>query len=144
MENRKPYQHTIASPYLIHFSKIGDPFTGYISVAENASLPFKIERLYWTYLTPESVTRGAHAHYNLEQIIIAVAGEITITIENIQGKKETFHLSMPHIGLFIPKMCWREIKYSHNAVQLVLASMQYSENDYIRDYDAFRNIKKTI
>ena len=31
------------------------------------------------------------------------------------------------------------MKYSHNAVQICIASMEYDEKDYIRDYESFLN-----
>ena len=52
----------ITKPYFIEFPKIGKPDLGYISVAENESLPFQVNRVYWTYFTPEDVMRGGHAH----------------------------------------------------------------------------------
>ncbi len=131
----------IERPHIIQFDRIGEPAIGYISVAESSRLPFKVERLYWTYFTPESVKRGYHAHYELEQIIIAVAGQITVITETPEGDRETFRLSKPDAGLFIPKLCWREMQYSHNAVQVVMASKEYDEKDYIRDYSLFKTIR---
>lgn len=129
-------------PYLLEYSRFGDPTLGYISVAEKESFPFEVKRVYWTYFTPEDVRRGGHAHYNLEQILIAVAGRIVITTETLNGDKDEFILDKPNIGLFIPKMCWREMQYSHNAVQVCIASLAYSEEDYIRDYQLFKNQAK--
>lgn len=127
-------------PHLIEFSKIGKMELGYITVAENSKLPFEIKRVYWTYYTPDSVTRGNHAHYELQQIIFAVSGSIDFTLENTDGEKFSFRLEHPNMGLFIPRRCWREFKLSHNAVLLCLASQEYSEDDYIRDYSVFKNI----
>lgn len=124
-------------PYIISFPKIGDSVQGYISVAEKDGLPFEVKRIYWTYFTPESVQRGGHAHYELEQILVAVAGAITINIELSNGEKKEFFLYKPHMGLYIPKMTWRNMQYSHNAVQMCIASMAYEEEDYIRDYQTF-------
>lgn len=125
-------------PYLIIFNKIGSPNLGYISVGENPeNIPFEIRRVYWTYYTPQDVTRGGHAHYNLEQLIVAVSGTITFTTENLQGNKEEFVLDSPDKGLYIPKLIWRDIKFSHNAVLLCLASEKYIADDYIRDYQTF-------
>ena len=131
----------ITKPRIINFPKIGDSALGYISLAENETLPFKVERIYWTYFTPEDVERGGHAHYKLEQILVAVAGKITINTEMPGGLKNTFVLDVPHQGLMIPKLCWREMKYTHNAVQMCIASIVYEERDYIRDYKEFRKIK---
>lgn len=124
-------------PRLITFPKIGDSVQGYISIAENQNLPFEVNRVYWTYFTPESVERGGHAHYHLEQILVAVAGSIIINIELGDGTKNEYTLNKPHFGLYIPKMCWRTMKYSHNAVQMCIASRIYEEKDYIRDYETF-------
>ncbi|MFN3020959.1 sugar 3,4-ketoisomerase [Chryseobacterium sp. TY3] len=124
-------------PHLIEFPKIGKPELGFISVAEKANLPFVPKRIYWTYFTPEDVERGGHSHFDLHQILIAVSGKIEVTTELLDGQKETFILEKPNVGLFIPKMCWRTMKYTHNAVQMCIASNEYDENDYIRDYQIF-------
>lgn len=124
-------------PHIIEFPKIGDSAQGYISVAEKSNLPFEVKRIYWTYYTPESVERGGHAHYNLQQILLAVSGRIIVNIEMPDGVKEEFILDDPHRGLFIPKMAWRTMKYTHNAVQVCIASMAYLETDYIRDYQTY-------
>jgi len=125
-------------PSIINYDKIGSPALGYITIAENErNVPFHIKRVYWTYYTPQDVTRGGHAHYNLEQVIIAVSGTITFTTEDVDGNKEEFILDSPEKGLFIPKLIWRDIKFSHNAVLLCLASEKYIADDYIRDYQTF-------
>jgi hypothetical protein len=128
-----------SEPQLINFSKIGNSQTGYISVAEKHDLPFLVKRVYWTYFTPEDVNRGGHSHFELEQILIAVAGKIRVRTELLNGVVNEFILDKPNIGLYIPKMCWRELNYSHNAVQVCLASMEYDEADYIRIYEMFKN-----
>lgn len=125
-------------PHLINFNKIGSPNLGYISVGENhENIPFEIKRVYWTYYTPQDVTRGGHAHYDLEQVIVAVSGTITFTTEDLQGNKSEFILDSPEKGLYIPKLIWRDIKFSHNAVLLCMASEKYIAADYIRDYKTF-------
>lgn len=131
------------NPCIIKFSKIGNSALGYISVAENELLPFEVKRIYWTYFTPESVERGGHAHYELQQILVAVAGKIIVNVETANGEKRKFTLAEPSQGLYIPKKCWRRMKYSHNAVQMCIASMQFLESDYIRDYEKFVNEIRT-
>ena len=109
-------------PYLIQFKSIGQSDIGYISIAEKETLPFVPQRVYWTYYTPEDVKRGFHSHYNLEQVLVAVAGRIIVTTEMKSGEKQEFILDSPKVGLYIPKMCWRMMQYSHNAVQMCIAS----------------------
>ncbi len=76
----------------------------------------------------------------LEQLIFAVSGVIEFVLENVAGDKLTFILDKPNIGLYIPKMFWRTIKLSHNAVLLCLASKEFEEADYIRNYDQFKQL----
>ena len=128
-------------PHIIEFPKVGNSQLGYISIAENNNLPFAVKRVYWTYFTPESVERGGHAHYELEQILVAVSGKIIINVEMLNGLTEEFVLEKPNMGLYMPKSTWRTMKYSHNSVQMCLASMEYEEKDYIRDYDVFKKIR---
>ncbi|WP_295840906.1 FdtA/QdtA family cupin domain-containing protein [uncultured Apibacter sp.] len=133
----------IGKPHIVILSKIGSSALGYITVAEeNLNIPFEIKRVYWTYFTPQDIQRGGHAHKELKQMIFAVSGTIEFKTEDIYGNKETFILDSPEKGLFIPSKIWRDIKFSHNAVLLCLASEFYLENDYIRDYDEFKKLSK--
>ena len=130
----------MTGPTIINFPKIGNTALGYISLAEKDTLPFDVKRIYWTYFTPEDVERGAHAHYELEQILVAVAGRITVNTEMPDGSKQTFILESPDKGLFLPKFSWHVMQYSHNAVQMCIANMVYQEKDYIRDYNKFKSL----
>jgi len=127
-------------PYIIEFNRIGKPAIGYVSVAEKEAIPFTVKRIYWTYYTPEDVKRGGHAHLQLEQILLAVSGKIIVKTELLSGHIEEFILDKPSRGLFLPKMCWREMSYSHNSVQVCIASMEYSESDYVRNYEHFKKL----
>ena len=128
-------------PYLIQFPKLGAPEIGYISVMEQQLLlPFEVQRIFWTYYTPESIVRGRHAHHATEQVLVAAAGRITVTTELADGTIESFRLEDPHVGLYVPPHAWHTMQYSHSAVQLVLASAGYREEDYIRDYDEFKRV----
>lgn len=129
-------------PHLVEFPKIGSSQLGYISVAENQTLPFEVKRIYWTYYTPESVERGGHSHYELQQILVAMAGKIIVTVESLDGEINEFILESPNQGLYIPKNTWRTMKYTHSAVQMCIASEVYSEADYIRTYSEFKKIKQ--
>ncbi len=128
-------------PKLVTYTKIGGPSQGYLSVLEsNKNIPFTINRIFYTYFTPEEIVRGRHAHHETEMILIASAGRIVVNTEMPNGESEIFILDKPEVGLFLPKYCWHTMQYSHNAVQLVLASTLYDENDYIRNYEEFKKI----
>ena len=125
---------------LIDFPRTGDSTIGYISISEfEKIMPFEVKRTFWTYYTPESVVRGRHAHFKTEQVLVAAAGKIVVTIDQA-GQLQTFVLETPNQGLYVPPSSWHTMQYSHNAVQLAFASTQYDEKDYIRDYQEFRRI----
>lgn len=130
-------------PRLIDFSQLGNTTIGYLTVAENSALPFTIQRVYWTYSVSEDVIRGHHAHRELEQIIFAVAGVIEFTIEDVQGQRTTYRLDRPNLGLYIPRLYWRTIKFSDKAVLMCLASLEYTQEEYIRSYEEFKQISST-
>lgn len=126
--------------HIIEFPKIGAISDGYISVAENEQLPFEVKRVYWTYFTPESIKRGGHAHHELEQILVAVAGKIIVTTQMPGAGEMVYVLESANKGLFIPRHCWHIMEYSHNAVQMCLANIAYNEAEYIRDYEQFKRL----
>jgi hypothetical protein len=135
----------MTGPHIINLNKIGSPELGYITISEaQKDVPFDIKRVYWTYYTPQDVSRGGHAHKNLQQLIVAVAGTITFNTEDKNGEKKAFVLDSPNQGLFIPKLIWRDIKFSHSAVLLCLASELYDEDDYFRNYQDFKNYQNEI
>lgn len=129
-------------PVTFEFKAIGESQIGHIAIAEKSSgLPFDVKRVYWTYYTPNNVIRGHHAHKALEQLIFAVSGTITILTEDKLGVKREFILNEPNKGIYVPPMVWREIRFSHSAVLLCLASMEFIVEDYIRDYDTFKSLR---
>lgn len=132
---------TIEKPKLIEFPKIGSSPLGYISVAESSKIGFTISRVFWTYYTPEEIIRGRHAHFELQQILIAASGRLIVGTECFDSEPQTFELTSPNVGLYIPPYCWHDMKFSHNAVLLSLSSIEYIEEDYIRDYEVFKKMK---
>jgi hypothetical protein len=110
---------------------------GNIAVIEKDTLPFAVKRVYYLYDIPSSAKRGGHAHLNLQQVLIAISGSFDVVLDD--GKRrQTITLNKPDRGLLITTKIWRELEnFSSGAVCLVLASEEFSEDDYIRDYDDF-------
>jgi len=128
-------------PCLINLNSIGDRSLGYITVLQHPeTISFEIKRVYWTYYTPNEVIRGNHAHRALHQVIVATSGTINFELENVNGGKYNFKLDNPGVALYIPPLHWRTIQFSHNAVLLCMASNEYDQDDYIRDYGYFKNL----
>ena len=127
---------------LLKLNKIIDPRGNITFLEEKNHVPFDISRVYYLYDTPSGAERGGHAHYDLEQLIIAVSGSFDVIIDD-GFNSERVTLLRPDEGLLISSMIWRELKnFSGGAVCLVLASNLYSESDYIMSYDEFCNTVK--
>ena len=97
--------------------------------------------MYYLYDIPGGESRGGHAHKELYQLIIAASGSFSVTLDD--GKvKRTFLLNRPYQGLLVVPGIWRTLDdFSSGSVCLVLASMLYSETDYIRKCDQFLKCK---
>ena len=116
---------------------------GNLTIVENGKiLPFDVKRVYYIYDVPGGESRGAHAHKGLNQLIVAVSGSFRVTLDD--GKcKRSFFLNRPYQGLYVKPGIWRDLDdFSSGAVCMVLASEIYSKEDYIRDYDEFREFRE--
>lgn len=124
---------------LIDLPKIVDP-RGNLTFAEGEGhVPFPVRRAYWVYDVPAGESRGGHAHKRLKQVVIALSGSFTVTLDN-GNECKTVLLNHPWQGLLIDVNTWRTLDdFSSGAVCLVLASEHYDESDYIYDYDEFLN-----
>lgn len=124
-------------PDLIRFQSHNDA-RGCLTVAElGKELPFPVKRIYYIYGVKEGERRGFHAHKALNQVLIAMHGSCKILLDD--GKEQaTVTLDSPEEGLFIGTNTWREMfDFSSDAVLVSLASDEYDESDYIRDYNDF-------
>ena len=118
---------------------------GNITVVENGkTVPFEVKRTYHVCDVPGGESRGGHAHKELSQLIIAASGSFTVTLDD-GNVNRTFLLNRPYQGLYIVPGIWRTLDdFSSGSVCLVLASHKYDENDYIRDYNNFKDYKQNV
>ncbi len=122
---------------VIELSKINNRAGNITPVQAHKDVPFDIKRVYYLYDVPSGETRGGHAHKDLQQLIVAASGSFDVVLDDGKNKR-TITLNRPNFGLYVTPYIWRELtNFSSGAVLLVLASMKYAEDDYIRDYDAF-------
>lgn len=139
IETEKPIVlHNVFDCTMIELDKHHSDRKGNLTVVENGStLPFDVKRTYYLYDVPGGESRGAHAHRELEQLIVAVSGSFTVTLDDGNCKR-TFFLNRPYQGLYVKAGMWRDLgDFSSGAVCMVLASDVYKASDYIRTYDEF-------
>jgi len=127
-------------PKLIYLPKILDPRGNLSFIEEDTHLPFKVRRVYWIYDVPGGEHRGGHAFKNTEELIVALSGSFDLVLND--GIKEyKYSLNRSYYGVLIPKMIWRLLEnFSTNSLALIIASTDYSENDYIRDFEEYKKL----
>lgn len=128
---------------VIDLPKIRDVRGNLTFLESGRHVPFDMRRVYYLYDVPGGAERGAHAHKDLRQLIIAVSGSFDVGLDDGTTRK-TFHLNRPYQALYVCPMIWRDLEnFSSGSVCLVLASNEYSESDYFRDYDSFLMARRT-
>ena len=132
---------TLNDCQLLHFPKNHQLNGNLTSITNHDEVPFDIKRIYYLYDVPGGETRGGHAHKDLHQIMMALSGSFTVTIDDGQLKK-SFMLNQPYQGLLIPPGLWRDLdNFSSGSICMVLASEVYDEDDYFRDYEKYTHWK---
>jgi dTDP-4-dehydrorhamnose 3,5-epimerase-like enzyme len=110
---------------------------GVLTIIGHNEIPFSITRVFYVHEVPDGVERGGHAHHVTEQFVLALAGRFTLELTDGRDKRR-FELDSPHRGVYIPPMIWDRLHdFSSRAVCVVLASTQYAESDYVRDWKEF-------
>lgn len=128
-------------PRIINLPKIADKRGNLSLVEENNHIPFKIARTYWIYDVPGGEVRGGHAYHENEEFIIALSGSFDVVLTNCQEETQKFSLNRSYIGLLVPKGWWRQMEnFSTNSLAFVCASTAYNSDDYIYDFEAFKQM----
>ncbi|HEX2628158.1 MAG TPA: FdtA/QdtA family cupin domain-containing protein [Chitinophagaceae bacterium] len=108
-------------------------------VHNSIEIPFDIKRVFYLYDIPGGESRGAHAHIECHQFLIAASGAFEVLLDDGRTQR-LVQLNRPYQGLHIPPMIWAsEINFSSGSICLVLASHTYNEKDYIRDYNNYKS-----
>lgn len=144
IRNRKSLgKYSVFDCTMIELDRHHSDRNGNLTVVENGeTLPFDVKRVYYIYDVPGGESRGAHAHRELEQLIVAASGSFTVTLDDGNSKR-SFFLNRPYQGLYVKPGLWRDlVDFSSGAVAMVLASDVYKKEDYIRDYSEFVEFRK--
>ena len=133
---------TVFDCSLVTLPKIHNRAGNITPIHSNIDVPFQIERIYYLYDVPGGEARGGHSHKELQQLIVAASGSFDVVLNDGKNKR-TVNLNRANYGLLMMPGIWRELEnFSSGAICLVLASHEYDESDYIRDYDEFLYYKK--
>ncbi len=122
---------------LVDLRRYADPRGSLAVIESGREIGFLTRRVYFMYGAGAGSARGAHAHRQLEQLIVAIQGSVDITLDNGRGEC-THRLDSPARALYLGPMVWRDMRnFTADSLCFVLASELYDDADYIRDYDEF-------
>ena len=121
------------------FQHVDGPEGSIVVAQGEVDVPFAIKRVYFLYGIPPRQVRGKHAHKALTQIAVAVKGGCKFRLDNGTNSAEVT-LDNPRRGIVLHPNIWREMyEFTEDCVLLILASAHFDDDDYIRDYEAFKN-----
>lgn len=129
---------------IIDLPKFSDRRGNLSFIEEEHHIPFKIMRTYWIYDVPGGETRGSHAYKQNQEFIVALSGSFEVVLDN-GIKEQVFSLNRSYYGLYVPKGMWRQMRdFSTNALAMILASTAYDKDDYIYDYNEFKQHRNDL
>jgi len=129
---------SIKESRIIELPKVSDPRGNLSFIEEFRHVPFEIRRVYWIYDVPGGFDRGEHAYKENQELIVALSGSFDVVLDD-GTEKVVYALNRSYRGLYVPGGMWRRMtNFSTNSLALVLASTDYDEDDYIMDYQEFR------
>jgi len=98
---------------------------------------FPTKRFFIIDHVPIGESRGNHAHKTCTQILYCTAGSIDVLLDN-GINKQLIQLDCESEALVIPPGIWNHLKFTQSDSQLlVLSDEDFSEAEYIRDYQVF-------
>ncbi|AFD09304.1 sugar 3,4-ketoisomerase [Solitalea canadensis] len=126
---------------LVNLPKILDERGNLSFMEEKNHFPFEIKRTYWIYDVPGGEVRGGHSYISNQEFIIALSGSFDVVLSDGKESK-TFSLNRSYYGLLVPNNVWRHMEnFSTNSLAFVVASTDFNEDDYVRDYNVFLKTK---
>lgn len=113
---------------------------GSLTEVDNIDAPFPVARVFYFYDVPADAERGFHSHHTLKEMLVAVSGSFDVSISDGHETRR-FTLNRPYRGLYVPAGLWINMdNFSSGSVGLVLTSQPFSEDDYCRDYQTFKQL----
>ena len=129
---------------IIDLPKILDPRGNLSFLESNIHFSFEIKRTYWIYDVPGGEIRGSHAFKKSREFIIALSGSFDVVL-NDSKKEVKYSLNRSYYGLYVPNMLLRRLEnFSTNSLEIIVSSISYDQNDYIRNFNEYKKLNEHI
>ncbi len=128
---------------ILYFKDLGDERGNLVVIeGEGMDIPFDIKRVFYIYGSDDTVVRGQHANLRSEFLLVNVKGSSKVRVNN-GSESAVILLDRPGMGLHLSPMLWKDMyDFSEDSVLLVLSSLHYDSQEYIRDYEEYLRMVK--
>jgi|TARA_Y100000310_G_scaffold288313_1_gene313843 dTDP-4-dehydrorhamnose 3,5-epimerase-like enzyme len=134
---------TVEDSKIISLLRHSDNSGDLVSIESLKDIPINVSRIFYVF-DSDGENRGNHAHIKTKQVLICINGSVVVTCSD-GTNTISFNLDSKDKALFIPEMIWDSVSYTgKNTILLVLSDSQYDRDDYIEDFDIFKNIKSQL
>ena len=117
---------------LFTFRELGDDRGKLVVVEALKDIPFEIKRIFYIYGTNADTVRGQHANRKSDFVLINLSGSCKIRLYD-ETEEYVVTLDRPNVGLYVPKMVWKDMYgFSEDSVLLTLSDEYYDPTEYIR------------
>jgi len=126
---------------LMEFNEFKDERGALVALEAFNNIPFDIKRVFYIYHTKPDLPRGFHAMEKALQVLVCVSGSCDVILDDGDEKRK-YHLNALNQGLFIDNLIWHEMKnMTEDCILMVLINEPYREEDNLRSYEKFKQIK---
>lgn len=88
LQLRAMEKYSVFDCSMIELDKHHSDRKGNLTVVQNGdTLPFDVKRVYYLYDVPGGESRGAHAHRDLSQFMVAASGSFRVTLDDGKVKR---------------------------------------------------------
>lgn len=116
-----------------------DPRGALVALEQGGVVPFSIARVFAVYDAPGGQPRADHAHRRCEELLVALAGSVRVTLEDGSQRRE-FTLDRPTRGVHIAPLTWVRYELEAGSVLLVLCSERFDPEDYVSCRDGWQEL----
>lgn len=117
---------------ILDFKELGDERGKLVAIESLVDVPFEIKRVFYVYGLANDTVRGQHANKESQFVLINLRGACKIRLYN-DSEEYIVNLNKPNIGIFIPKMIWKDMyDFSEDSLLLSLSDQHYNIEEYIK------------
>lgn len=128
----------------LNFSQHLDDRGWLLPIQYPEELPFEISRVFVLGGANSEVIRGGHANKMSQFVLIALSGSCVVEIQTAKTSTR-FSLSQRDVGVFLPRLTWKEMKeFSEDCQLLVISDNKFDPGEYLSNFRDYLSYVSTL